>query len=267
MYGKMGPSSWTWNTLTMPPGWRWPTTQNGQVVRASPVTRNRRSLRIIWTWPHRHSAESPKRLLSNWPKQQKLTNSDNLVMAGGVAPTAWRTANWLRKEFSKISGYSLRRCSRRALERRLLLVHVEEWKTYSEPGCCWWNERRFYLGPEYNDAQIMGMVRKYGEKYTYYRTFNELTKVVAFKPERRECGGLVPGRMEYGPRALGGRSILGDTLQTRRCRKNEPFPIKLPWRDSDLVPLGTGRSVNEYFFLNCRELLPICWWWCPWDKH
>jgi len=69
--------------------------------------------------------------------------------------------------------------------------------------------RGSYLGPAYSDDDVMRMCRKYQAKAERY-DFAILTEMAATLLADGKIIGWHQGRMEWGPRALGGRSILGD---------------------------------------------------------
>lgn len=64
-----------------------------------------------------------------------------------------------------------------------------------------------YLGPSYNDEKILETIQSFNAKYEEYPFF-ELTKVTANHLFEGKIVGWFQGRMEFGPRALGNRSIL-----------------------------------------------------------
>ncbi len=65
-----------------------------------------------------------------------------------------------------------------------------------------------YLGPEYNSKDILKVINKYGAQYTHYEEFTKLTKDAAMFLTEGKVVGWFQGRMEFGPRALGNRSII-----------------------------------------------------------
>ena len=67
-----------------------------------------------------------------------------------------------------------------------------------------------YLGPSFSDREIERVLGNYGAVSSYYDNFDELAKLVATRLADGKVIGWFQGRMEYGPRALGNRSILGD---------------------------------------------------------
>ena len=83
-----------------------------------------------------------------------------------------------------------------------------------------------FLTYEFNKKDILGIIRKYNAQYKYFKTFDELTKVVAEKISEGNVIGWFQGRMEFGPRALGNRSILGDA-RNPEMQKKMNLKIKL----------------------------------------
>src|SRR5947209_11757989 len=98
----------------------------------------------------------------------------------------------------------------------------------------------------------MGMTRKYGGKYTYYKDFNELTNVVAAKLKDGNVVGWFQGRMEYGPRALGNRSILGDARNPEMQKK---LNLKIKYREGfrPFAPSVLSADVSNYFELETNS--------------
>ncbi len=68
-----------------------------------------------------------------------------------------------------------------------------------------------YLGPSYSSKEIESMINKYRAKYLKVIDQNELVSKVVEYLEQGKVIGWFQGRMEFGPRALGNRSILADS--------------------------------------------------------
>jgi carbamoyltransferase len=105
------------------------------------------------------------------------------------------------------------------------------------------------LGPEFNDGEILKVARRYRSVYRDYDNFENLCLVVA---ELLENGGIVgwfQGRMEYGPRALGNRSILGDA---RRPEMQKKLNLKIKYREGfrPFAPSILEECVPEFFELD-----------------
>src|SRR6185436_9516284 len=66
-----------------------------------------------------------------------------------------------------------------------------------------------YLGPEYGEEEILATLTKYGAPYRRLER-DEMVRQVAALIEGQTVIGWFQGRMEFGPRALGSRSIIAD---------------------------------------------------------
>ena len=86
-----------------------------------------------------------------------------------------------------------------------------------------------YLGPEFSDLDIEKVARKYKAVYTKYEDFTDLSDEVAQQIESGHAIGWFQGRMEFGPRALGNRSILGDARNPEMQKK---LNLKIKYRES-----------------------------------
>lgn len=76
-----------------------------------------------------------------------------------------------------------------------------------------------YLGPEYSGKEIELMSRRVKGTYEKYQSFTELTETIAAHIGDGKVVGWFQGRMEFGPRALGNRSILGDPRHPEMQKK------------------------------------------------
>jgi carbamoyltransferase len=103
------------------------------------------------------------------------------------------------------------------------------------------------LGPEYSDAEIESVLRQHGA------VFQRLEKaaLLDFTVGRLRAGKVVgwfQGRMEFGPRALGNRSILGDA---RSPAMQSVMNLKVKFRESfrPFAPIVRRERVSDYFEL------------------
>jgi carbamoyltransferase len=182
---------------------------------------------------------------------KQLTNSDYLVMAGGVALNSVANGKLLQTGIFKdiwiqpASGDAGGALGAAYLGWYLWKKGQKRIVNRDVPDAM----KGAYLGPEYDDKSIMGMVRKYGAKYDHYKDFNDLTKVVAAKLEAGNVVGWFQGRMEYGPRALGSRSILGDARNPEMQKK---MNLKIKYREGfrPFAPSVLEEDIKEYFVLD-----------------
>lgn len=103
-----------------------------------------------------------------------------------------------------------------------------------------------YLGPEYATSEIERMNRKTKAVFVKYEDFSELTDFVANRLARGNVVGWFQGRMEFGPRALGNRSILADA---RNPEMRNLVNRKIKFRESfrPFAPSILMEDVSDYF--------------------
>ena len=180
---------------------------------------------------------------------KELTNSDYLVMAGGVALNSVANGKLLEsKLFKEIWIQPAAGDAGGALGAAYLGWHL------------WKGEKRVvnnksdamkgtYLGPEFNKKDTLGIIRKYNAPYKHFEHFNELTKVVAEKISEGNVIGWFQGRMEYGPRALGNRSILGDARNPEMQKK---MNLKIKYREGfrPFAPSVLEEDIQDYFAMD-----------------
>ena len=103
-----------------------------------------------------------------------------------------------------------------------------------------------YLGPTISDLDVELTAKKYKAVYKRFDNFEELTTDVAKILADGNVVGWVQGRMEFGPRALGARSILGDP---RNAEMQKKLNVKIKYRESfrPFAPSVLAEKVGEYF--------------------
>lgn len=111
------------------------------------------------------------------------------------------------------------------------------------------------LGPAYSDASIEHFLAKVGAKYTRYPDDDSLCAAVAGHLGQEKVIGWFQGRMEFGPRALGGRSILGDPRSTQM---QSVMNLKIKFRESfrPFAPSVLRHRVSDYFEMRPEEDSP-----------
>ena len=105
-----------------------------------------------------------------------------------------------------------------------------------------------YLGPAYTEAEIEEFLRSVGATYRRLERAELLHTVARLLAEEKVVGWF-NGRMEFGPRALGARSILGDP---RSPRMQAQMNIKIKFREGfrPFAPSVLRDRVQEYFELD-----------------
>jgi carbamoyltransferase len=108
--------------------------------------------------------------------------------------------------------------------------------------------RGAYLGPRFTDEEIRTTLDALGVRYEYLAEDDLVARVAALLADENVIGWF-HGRMEFGPRALGNRSILGDA---RSPRMQSMMNLKIKYRESfrPFAPAVLAERVNEYFELD-----------------
>ena len=106
-----------------------------------------------------------------------------------------------------------------------------------------------YLGPEFSDNDFKKVIGKYDAQYQYFEDFEKLIEVVAKHIDKGKVIGWFQGRMEYGPRALGNRSILGDARSPEMQKK---MNLKIKYREGfrPFAPTVLEEDIQDYFILD-----------------
>ncbi|HEV2704382.1 MAG TPA: carbamoyltransferase [Pyrinomonadaceae bacterium] len=107
--------------------------------------------------------------------------------------------------------------------------------------------RGSYLGPAYTNEEMLAFLETTGAKYSLIRRA-ELAETVARRLAEEKVVGWFQGRMEFGPRALGARSILGDP---RSPRMQSQMNLKIKFRESfrPFAPSVLRERVADFFEL------------------
>jgi len=105
-----------------------------------------------------------------------------------------------------------------------------------------------FLGPEFSPTEIEHTARSFKAKYIKIENIDDLTGRVAQIIADGNVVGWFQGRMEFGPRALGNRSILGDARNTEMQLK---LNLKIKYRESfrPFAPSVLAEDCAEYFEL------------------
>ena len=102
-----------------------------------------------------------------------------------------------------------------------------------------------YLGPEFDNSRIEGFLKK--NEYSYQLlTDEDLPERIADLIADEKVIGWFQGRMEFGPRALGARTIIGDARSPEMQKK---MNLKIKYRESfrPFAPSVRAENISEYF--------------------
>ncbi len=110
-----------------------------------------------------------------------------------------------------------------------------------------------YLGPDFADGDVERAARRYNGVHQHFADLGTLCDETARLLAEGNVVGWVQGRMEFGPRALGGRSILGDP---RNAEMQKKLNLKIKYRESfrPFAPSVLAEDCDQYF--NYRGISP-----------
>ena len=107
------------------------------------------------------------------------------------------------------------------------------------------SQKGSFLGPQFSGKEIEEFLKKYNIPYTFLKE-EDLMKQIAKLLSEENVIGWFQGRMEFGPRALGSRSIIGDARSPRMQKK---MNLKIKFRESfrPFAPSVLYEEVSNYF--------------------
>ncbi len=108
--------------------------------------------------------------------------------------------------------------------------------------------RGSYLGPQFSDDEISTDLKRLNANFKKVNE-NELYKIIAKELSDEKAVGWFQGRMEFGPRALGNRSIIADA-RSAKMQKNLNLKIKFREDFRPFAPAVIREKVSEYFKIN-----------------
>jgi carbamoyltransferase len=176
------------------------------------------------------------------------TGAKNLCLAGGVALNCVANGRLLRdRQFEKIWIQPAAGDAGGSLGAALAAYY--SFKDQPRKVIrCGDQMKGSYLGPEFSQVDIEQRLTSVGAKFTVFGD-SELLDACAGAIEAEKAVGWFQGRMEFGPRALGGRSILGDA---RSPKMQSLLNLKVKFRESfrPFAPSVLREHVCEWFELD-----------------
>ena len=182
------------------------------------------------------------------------TGLQNLCLAGGVALNCVANGRVLREgPFENVWIQPAAGDAGGALGVALLIWHQllgNDRKPQSDD--CQYGS---YLGPSYSTSEIRDYLDTVGASYSSFEDEDELCDAVAALIADEKVVGWMQGRMEFGPRALGGRSILGDARSTDM---QSVMNLKIKFRESfrPFAPSVLQENVDQFFEMRPGEQSP-----------
>ncbi|MGE0493588.1 MAG: carbamoyltransferase [Vulcanimicrobiota bacterium] len=178
---------------------------------------------------------------------RELTGKANLCLAGGVALNCVANGRLLREGiFDDLWIQPAAGDAGGALGAAMLVWHQIEGKPRQAGPTD--QMQGAYLGPEYSPEEIRAFLDEHGYVYEELAP-QEWASRLAEILDGENVIGLLQGRMEFGPRALGNRSIIGDA---RSPKMQAAMNLKIKYRESfrPFAPSCLEECIGEYFELD-----------------
>jgi len=176
-------------------------------------------------------------------KLYERTKCKNLCLAGGVALNCTTNGKIFKKTpFENIFIQPASSDAGTSLGAAYWVWH----QTLGQARSCVIND--VYMGPSYTNEEIKRILDEYNIRYDFLE-FPELTKQTAKSITQGKIIGWFQDRMEFGPRALGNRSIVADP---RRKDMKDILNSRIKYRESfrPFAPSVLEEKASEYFDIN-----------------
>ena len=179
---------------------------------------------------------------------KRESGQNNLCLAGGVALNCVANGKILREAgFENVWIQPAAGDAGGALGVALFIWHQLLGNERSHRTCD--SQAGSLLGPKFSNAEAEICFQQNGAVYERIDDEDELCKRIADLLASEKVVGWMQGRMEFGPRALGGRSILGDA---RSPNMQSVMNRKIKFRESfrPFAPIVLAEHAHEYFELD-----------------
>ena len=181
---------------------------------------------------------------------RKETGIENLCLSGGVALNCVANGKLIEKNiFQNVWIQPAAGDAGNAIGAALLVWY----QYYGKPRENKDNDsmKGTYLGPKYSNANILDFLKKAKADYKYFSD-EILFEILAKYLDAGKVIGWFNGAMEFGPRALGSRSIIGDA---RNKKMQSVMNLKIKYRESfrPFAPSILEEDLPKYFELNKKS--------------
>ena len=182
---------------------------------------------------------------------KEATNQNNLCLAGGVALNCVGNGRILREKIFKNIWIQPAAGDAGGALGAALFVWYRYLGNKRNTNEIRDSQRGSYLGTHYSNEQIEKVLKEYEIKYELLAK-NELINKVARLLNQGSVIGWFQGKMEFGPRALGARSIIGDA---RSQQMQSKMNLKIKFRESfrPFAPTVLKEKCSQYFDLETES--------------
>jgi len=180
-----------------------------------------------------------------------ITKQENLCLAGGVALNCVANGRILRESPFKAIWIQPAASDAGGALGAALQVWYDYLGNKRKVNKAKDFQKASYLGPSYSDSEIEDFLNT--NKIPYRKlSYNQIPQVVSDLILGEHVIGWFQGRVEFGPRALGSRSIIGDP---RSPTMQSIMNLKIKYRESfrPFAPTILKEKVADYFEMNCES--------------
>jgi carbamoyltransferase len=180
---------------------------------------------------------------------KELTKEDNLVLAGGVALNCVANGKILRENiFKNVWIQPAAGDSGGSLGAAFAAYHIGKGYPRVLDGASMDQMKGGFLGPSYTDKDVLKLQINKNAVYDSYIDFEDVTDKISQLLAKEKIVGWFQNRMEWGPRALGNRSILADP-RSKDMQKKLNLNIKYREGFRPFAPAILAEYASEYFDL------------------
>lgn len=189
---------------------------------------------------------------------KKITKSENLVLAGGVALNCVANGVLAKQNIFRHIWVQPAAGDAGGALGAALLAYYEFYKQNRNVRI-YDSQKGSYLGPEYDQREVQLFLEKNGLSYEVYEYNEKFYDKIAQLLNEQKVIGLFEGRMEYGPRALGNRSIIADPRSELMQAK---LNLSIKYRESfrPFAPAVLIERLTDYF--DCEKESPYMLFCC-----
>ena len=181
---------------------------------------------------------------------REVTGLEKLCLSGGVALNCVANGILLREKiFDEIWIQPAAGDAGGALGAALSASHEHFGVPRTQPKADRDSQHGSYLGPAFSSAEVRAFLERHDLPYHAVEDATERNERIASALADGKVVGFLSGRMEFGPRSLGGRSIIGDP---RRTETQTVMNLKIKYRESfrPFAPSVLAEKCEEYFDIN-----------------
>ena len=171
---------------------------------------------------------------------------NNLCLAGGVALNCVANGKILKNKIFKNIWIQPAAGDAGGALGAALIIFYEHFKKKRILNLKKDSMKNSYLGPSYSNDEIKEFLKNNKIKYKFFSKKKDLVSIISKKISKGKVIGWFQGKMEFGPRALGNRSIIADP-RSEKMQKNINLKIKFRESFRPFAPIVLKEQVSNWF--------------------